>query len=207
MEEEQVLVVPAEALREVGYFEGFAYPSDKYIFAPERQQFMPRGQAEQDASFKQLIPYVIIVRGGLVAAYSRGKAAGEKRLRSRRSIGFGGHINPNDGFGVPKAVKGLDNFDKRYVAGLMRELQEELKFIPPKRQWAFQTVGFINDDETDVGRVHFGIVHMLNLPVGRRMVAREADIQNLDWRTPDDLQKHTAEFEVWSQLCIRQLCR
>ena len=94
---EEVLVVERSVLERAGLFHGITFDVDHYLpllFEPGAPRFMPRARAENDPSFKQLIPYVIIHSGNKFLSYVRGKAEGENRLVGNRSIGIGGHVNP-----------------------------------------------------------------------------------------------------------------
>ena len=66
-------------------------------------------------------------------------------------------------------------------------------------------VGFINDDSTDVGKVHFGVVHYYELPEQAAWLAREEDIVALMPTTLDILVNERDQFETWSQLAIDYL--
>ena len=97
--EEQVLVIETKLLESIGTFHGLQFDVERYldvIFENGRPRFIPRGEAENDPSFKQIIPYVIMSCEGKYLNYVRGKRAGEKRLVGNLSIGIGGHINPVD---------------------------------------------------------------------------------------------------------------
>src|SRR5690349_19859705 len=99
MEREDVLVFPRSLFEQLGAFQGFNDEVDRYlpvILDPRNNHFMPRGLAETDPNFKQIIPYVIITDGKSVLHYVRGKKAGEQRLVAKGSIGIGGHINQDD---------------------------------------------------------------------------------------------------------------
>ena len=98
-EEEKVLVVERKVVEQVGMFQGLAFDVKRYLdklFVPGVPRFLPRSQVEEDPSYKQLIPYVIMACDGKYLSYVRGKRAGETRLLNLRSIGIGGHINPID---------------------------------------------------------------------------------------------------------------
>ena len=59
---EQVMVVKTELFHECGYFHGFCGETEKYLNAlldSNNTQYLPRGEMEEDPSFKQLIPYCI----------------------------------------------------------------------------------------------------------------------------------------------------
>ena len=194
---EQILVVPTSVFRRLGHFQGFSSAADRYLpelLKPEHVSFRPRSEMEQDPSFKQLIPYCIFRHRSAdgtvtVFEYTRGTGQGEGRLHRKRSIGIGGHISADD-------VMGGDG--NPYLVGMQRELDEEVVIDSPFRQ---RCVGLINDDETDVGRVHLGIVHVFD--VERPAVApRESELISCGFRPIESLLADTAGFETWSSICL-----
>jgi predicted NUDIX family phosphoesterase len=62
-------------------------------------------------------------------------------------------------------------------------------------------VALLNDDATDVGRVHLGIVHVFKL-AEPRVEKREAMITNLSFLTREELQARRDALETWSQYCL-----
>lgn len=213
---EEVLCVPTELFRSCGYFQGFMpLPADNYtpLFLAAQQEFRPRNVVESDPSFKQLIPYIIVERGGQLLNYYRGRGSGEQRLRGNHSIGIGGHINPCD---LTEAALGRmadrpEILSDMYVRGLLRELNEELRFEPRQTVWDIRLLGLLNEDETPVGRVHLGAVHVLHTQVA--CVAREEDVLELDWNTHPALltamrkedPKAADAFELWSRICLEHV--
>jgi predicted NUDIX family phosphoesterase len=199
---EEVLVVPTALVQACGIQQGFQRVDTPDIanskFAPifdlANQSFIPRGIAEHSAEFKQVIPYVLIATYDQgVLNYWRGKGQGEQRLHGKRSCGFGGHINPIDGIDTTT-----------YARAVMRELGEEL-ILTPYPLAVPPVVGFINDDSTEVGKVHFGVVHYYELPEQAAWLAREKDIVALMPTTLDVLVNECSQFETWSQLAIYYL--
>lgn len=201
VETEQVLVVPTSLFHEIGHFQGFCSGVEKYLehlLNPEHASYRPRGAMERDPSFKQLIPYVIFRHTDSagrvhVFQYTRGKGQGEGRLHSKRSIGIGGHISSVD-------AESDGAFDP-YAEGMRRELEEEVAIDTPYRE---ACVGLINDDETEVGRVHLGVVHVFDVDepaVG----PREDDIAEAGFLPVEELLADLARFETWSQICLRAL--
>ena len=87
---EHVLVVPTEVFHRLGRFQGFSPDSQRYLaelLSPRHTSYRPRSEMESDASFKQLIPYVIFTTRSadgdvLVFRYRRGTGQGESRLHS-----------------------------------------------------------------------------------------------------------------------------
>ena len=197
---EQVLVVPTEVFHRLGHFQGFCADVDRYrrhLLDPAHVSYRPRGLMEQDPSFKQLIPYCVfrhVEADGRVSVfqYTRGGGQGEGRLRAKRSVGVGGHISADDhASGAPDP----------YLEGLRRELAEEIEIDTPYRE---QCVGLINDDETEVGRVHLGIVHIFD--VERPAIRpRESEMIECGFRPADALLADLAGFETWSSICLTAL--
>ncbi|MEN1679495.1 MAG: phosphoesterase, partial [Planctomycetota bacterium] len=163
VDQELVLVLPTKVLHDIGHFEGFSTEVEKYLPALlgcGELGYRPRGQMEEDPSFKQLIPYCMFRytdEQGVVHLfnYRRGGGSGEARLRAKRSVGVGGHISTLDG-----DVSRDDPPNEVYRRGLQRELAEEVAVESPSRE---SCVGLINDEATPVGRVHLGVVHVFDL--------------------------------------------
>jgi predicted NUDIX family phosphoesterase len=197
---EQVLVVPTELFHRLGHFQGFSTDIDRYLgelLSPRNTNYRPRGEMEADPSFKQLIPYVIFTTraadgGLLVFQYTRGKGQGEARLHSKRSVGVGGHISIDDRTS-DDAVP--------YAEGMRRELEEEVTIRCPYTE---RCVGLINDDETPVGRVHLGVVHLVELD-RPAIEPREADLLDCGFLPIAELLADLSRFETWSQYCLQAL--
>ena len=150
---EHVLVVPTLLFHEIGHFQGFNPDVDRYLdtlLDPMHTRYLPRPEAEEDPSYKQLIPYCVFRHGDDLFHYTRGSQQGEDRLHAKMSIGVGGHISTLD----------RDVSDEPYLAGMERELEEEVSI---ETGYNTQLVGMINDDETEVGKVHLGVVHVFEL--------------------------------------------
>ncbi|MEO1496258.1 MAG: phosphoesterase [Planctomycetota bacterium] len=202
--EEQVLVVPTSELHAIGHFQGFSPEVDRYLkplLASEGLSYRPRGAMEDDPSFKQLIPYVLMrhtdAAGGVrVFSYQRGGGGGEARLRAKRSVGVGGHISTLDAtHEVAAADAGL------YRRGLERELAEEVSIETAFRE---SMVGLINDDETAVGRVHLGVVHVFDVDEPR-VTPREDDLADARFLPVQAVLGDIDGYESWSQIAVRAL--
>jgi predicted NUDIX family phosphoesterase len=198
---ERVLVVPTAVFHRLGHFQGFTPKVNDYLpelFRAEHISYQPRQQVEQDPSFKQLIPYVVFRhrngdRRESVFQYTRGAGQGEGRLHRKRSVGIGGHISSTD------AENGLSG--DPYQEGLRRELDEEVLIDTP---YHGQCVGLINDDLTEVGRVHLGVVHLFD--VERPAVQpRESEIIECGFRPVEEMLADLSGFETWSQICLKAL--
>lgn len=197
---EQVLVVPTEEFHKLGYFQGVSTDVEHYLkrlLDPTLVSYRPRSEMEQDPSFKQLIPYVIFQHDDAEGArrvfcYTRGAGQGEARLHLKRSIGIGGHISLED------AGHGSTN---PYHEGMRRELAEEVII---ETEYTDRCVGMINDDETDVGKVHLGIVHVFEVKTSD-VRPREAELQETGFRTLQELRELADTMESWSRICLEAI--
>jgi predicted NUDIX family phosphoesterase len=197
--QENVLVIKRSLFDQLGSFQGLNFSARKYldaILSRGNNCFLPRTQAENDPTHKQIIPYALIAFADKVLYYVRGKKAGEQRLVAKGSIGIGGHMNESD-----ESLFALD--EAAYRVGVEREVSEEIKI---DMQFEDRIVALLNDDATEVGRVHLGIVHVFRLPEPK-VEKREAMITNLAFLDKQELLKRRDRLETWSQICVDSLDR
>jgi len=191
---EHVLVVPTELFHEIGHFQGFSTDPEPYLKSlldPLNTSYRPRDEVEEDPGFKQLIPYCIFQHQGKIFYYRRGNSSGEGRLHSKRSIGIGGHISSED----------HSDHGSPYLEGMKREIEEEIHL---DSGYSVKCIGMINDDQTEVGKVHLGIVHLFDLEEAK-VLPREESIQETGFTSPEELISDLDSFETWSQICLEHL--
>ena len=145
-----------------------------------------REEMERDPSNKQVIPYLVLRDGERYFLMRRTRAGGDARLFDRWSIGVGGHLNPGDD-GV--------------FGGLRREWREELAadFEP-----VFTPIGLLNDDTTDVGSVHLGVVFVADAE-GRSVTVRETDKLRGAFASPAEVAAGIDHLETWSRIVFEAL--
>lgn len=195
--DEKVLVFPRSLFERLGVFQGFSTDVDHYlprILDKKNNSFQLRAKAETDPNFKQIIPYVVVTDGKSILHYVRGKKAGEQRLVAKGSIGIGGHINDGD---HTLFAFGLQAFQD----AVQREVCEELAI---QDEFDAKPVGLINDDSTEVGRVHFGIVHLL-FRTPEKVRKNEQVITQVEFVPIEELKTRREKMESWSQLCLDNL--
>jgi len=197
--QEDILVIRRSLFDELGAFQGLSFEPEKYlkaILSRGSNFFIARPQAESDPAYKQIIPYALIAFQNSVLHYVRGKKAGEQRLIAKGSIGIGGHM-----------AEDADKFlwhstdEETYRAGVEREVKEEIKIDTPYED---RIVALLNDDTTEVGRVHLGIVHIFKLKEPK-VQKREAMITGLTFLTKEELMARRESLESWSQICLDSL--
>ena len=197
--QENVLVIKQSLFGELGTFQGLNFEPEKYlkaILSRGSNFFIPRSDAESNPAYKQIIPYALIAFENTILHYVRGKKAGEQRLIAKGTIGIGGHMNEID-----ESLFAMD--EQAYRAGVEREVNEEIKIDTPFED---QIVALLNDDSTEVGRVHLGIVHIFKLKEPK-VQKREAMITGLTFLTKEELLARRETMETWSQICLDSLDR
>lgn len=152
-------------------------------------QFLFRPEVEKDLTQKQLIPYAIVVNNeGKLLCYQR--AGSEKRLSGIWSAGIGGHVNDTD-----KA----DTIYQTLMNGLIREFEEEIGVKLTENM--IQICGMINEEETEVGHCHTGIVFLIK--INSTDFQFDTEISNPTWMDTENMDfKH---FELWSRLAIKMV--
>ncbi len=152
--------------------------------------FINRGEAEQDPSLKQVIPYILLQNqhSDQTAIYNR--QGSEKRLHDLWSLGIGGHINPID-------QKKDASFKDILISGMERELDEELIKRPSGDKAKF--VGVISEDITDVGSVHLGAVFQIITKTPESYLPGP-ELSQFQWAKNKDLSQ--LNLELWSELAL-----
>lgn len=197
MKDEMILVVRRALFEQLGAFQGVNFEVARYLpvlLDRANNFFTPRAAAESDPSMKQIIPYVLLVHGERLLHYVRGKKSGEQRLVAKGSIGIGGHMNDHD--------EGLFALDlEAYRVAVQREVGEELRL---GSTYTNHLVALLNDDSTEVGRVHLGVVHVFRLATDD-VQKGEAMITELQLLDRGQLRARQENMESWSQICLAHL--
>jgi predicted NUDIX family phosphoesterase len=193
--EERVLCFKRKLLEDLGVFQGLSLEVEKYlpvVTSSSHLAYLNRSEAEDDRGYKQLIPYVLLICNDQLLRYRRGKGGGETRLHGLYSVGIGGHISEED--------HGLFSKDIGYHEGMLREVREEVAIERVKEA----TVAVINDDSTDVGYVHFGVVHIMQV-ANEAAVGGRSGIVNPEFIPIADAVENASSYESWSRFCLENL--
>jgi predicted NUDIX family phosphoesterase len=193
--EERVLCFKRELFEKLGVFQGMSLEVEKYlpvVTAQANVTYINRSEAEQDRRYKQLIPYALIICGDKILRYRRGKGGQETRLHGLYSVGVGGHISEED--------TGLFASGVGYHDAMKRELMEEVDIDVTKEI----AVAVINDDSTDVGYVHLGVVHIVYVP-DESVANRRSGIVGAEFVPANEAVKNLDAYESWSRFCMDHL--
>lgn len=192
---EDVLVVPRSALFDGNEWVGFRDQDLDGLLSSVRRNyhFRPRKEVEEDPTEPQIIPYVVFRHEDRYFLTHRLRRSSERRLRHLYSLGVGGHINPED---VAGAADPID-------AGLRREWEEEVVYSGGLQ---YRLIGAINDQTTPVGRVHVGLIFLVD---GDRpeISIREVDKLAGKLLPLDAMRSYYLDMESWSQLIFDYLTR
>jgi predicted NUDIX family phosphoesterase len=193
--EERVLCFPRELLEEAGVFQGISLDVKKYlpiVTSSSKLTYRNRSEAEHNKCYKQLIPYVLLICDGKILRYRRGKGGQETRLHGLYSVGIGGHISEEDDSLFVK--------DVGYWDGMRREVKEEVDVNEVNES----VVAVINDDSTEVGEVHFGVVHIMHV-ANENVVGHRSGILAPEFIPIPEALKSLSAYESWSRLCLESL--
>lgn len=199
--DEMVLTVPTRDLYDsVGEWRGLCKETPElWRVLARKSVFKPRPNLETDPSVKQLVSYTMFVSEKRIFVMKRLETQSEARLRGLLSIGVGGHMNPVPSVDWPGKRRPSD-LRALVAANASREVKEEVSLAgnPP-----FSVLGFLNDDRNVVGKVHLGVVSVVNLsaPI---LAVRETDKMAGAWVELSKMRL-LGEFETWSSLVLEGL--
>lgn len=147
--------------------------------------FIPRAHAETNQNYKQIIPYIIFLFEDKIFVMQRKKTASEQRLAGKLSIGIGGHVRQED----------ITSSD--ITSWALREFQEEVTFTGLH---TVQQLGVLNDDSSDVGKVHLGII--LLFKGNSNQISINDEHKSGILLTRDECLALKSSMESWSQICL-----
>lgn len=197
--DENVLVIPAKDAEEFTKESGLKFRGSSDLEAIfNADTYLPRSIAENDPTHLQIIPYVVFIYRPKnlntirAFAYRRGAQGGESRLHAKWSVGIGGHVNDQDGGPFNHLA---------FSKGMWREVNEEVRIVDYVKT---NYCGTIYDPSTEVGRVHLGVLQVIELLDGY-IVSKDPSIVDAQLFTFGTLLSGVIDFEPWSQMVINGL--
>jgi len=157
----------------------------------KKAEIQPRSLMEKDPTYKQIIPYLLFEYDGSFFLMQRKKDASEQRLQSKYSLGIGGHMRFED------LQQNADLFK-----WAKREFEEEVQY---EGSFQMAPLGILNDDSTEVGQVHLGIVLML---IGdSNKISVKSELQSGQLVSLHDCLDFVPYMESWSQIALMKLLK
>ncbi len=156
---------------------------------------MKRRLAEDDFTVVQLVSFYIVRYENRILTYKRTKRLPESRLHGYYSLGFGGHLNPDD-------LLPLFNFSdpKQALLLILRELREELIL---KKQPLVKFRGLLYDDAREVSKQHLGLVYDVFLKSHEYEIGERGFLMDAKFESLSEILGRIEEFENWSALIAR----
>lgn len=199
----QILVIKNNILfNNAERFNGFSNTTSYEGVILKNYEFMVRGDAEINFSYKQPIPYAVIVEEwtNKVFVYKRWWSTStvwETRLHDKISFGIGWHIEPCD----------ENCSDNILTYSLKREIEEELNLVESDIV-STKLVGFINDDSNEVWKVHFGVFYKVY--VRNSIVSlNDWELANWEFLEVNEIEKMVNSWdydvETWSQIIFDEI--
>ena len=182
---EKILVVKCNHFFPNGIWSGLKEVDFDYYLnlIKDKKEFVARGPAETDKTYKQVIPYLIFENEGRYFLMQRKATSSESRLASKYSLGIGGHLREED-------IKGSTLFE-----WAQREFDEEINY---SGKLDIQPLGILNDDSNDVGQVHIGFVFLLKGDSSN--ISIKSELASGSLLSFDECKARYAAMETWSQL-------
>lgn len=156
----------------------------------------PRDLLEDDQSFRQLLPYVLVKTPKGYVTYIRNTTGGEERLHNLGSIGIGGHVDAIDS--VYDDNNRVDLW-KTIVNSAKREIEEEIG-LQVANEEELKPLGLIISDATEVDKVHIAYVLYWEVANDQEMKF-EDHLSNVRILTKEELLSEDKDLtlESWSQ--------
>lgn len=194
MNKEKILVIPNKNFAHL-------FPVEKVErinVDPLGFQYLERtDQLEEDTSYIQIIPYVILTDGSKILCYQRSES-GDKRLNKQVSVGFGGHINESDNNTQGHIMDVIKSAAKR-------ELMEEIGLsIDTKKLFLIHS---IYNKKTPVNSVHLGIVFLYKIhPCLENLNFNKKEIGHYWWDEICNIRKYPREeVEKWTEESVKEI--
>ncbi len=194
--DEDIMVFHRSSLRK--YISGIGLSAGKKIARSLLSDCfsMKRRLAEEDFTVVQLVSFYIVRYESRILTYKRTKRLPESRLHGYYSLGFGGHLNPDD---VPPLFNFID--PQQALLLILRELKEELIL---KKQPIIKFRGLLYDDSREVSKQHLGLVYDVFLKSPEYEIGERGFLMDAKYETLSEILDRIEDFENWSALIAEE---
>lgn len=188
---QKILCIKSEKLFKFGKWNGLKTDDleELYDLLLKESEFRPRGELEEDPSYKQIIPQVVLKFKDRYFLH-RQVDGNESRLNSLHPLPLGGHVEEFDA---------NDNNDLIQTA-LLRELDEEAEVDSNIIDKRFLGIIYL-EDNNPVNLVHIGIMYIFELDEDL-VELREDKLEKVGFVDLNYLKEHINELTYWSRELI-----
>ncbi len=188
--DESILVVKRTALFENEAPQGLVNVNLEkyYLLIHEKKEFLWRSQMEIDQQYKQIIPLFVFLYEDRIFLMQRSKKPGDARLAEKYTVGIGGHVRQED-----LAETSIQEWGQR-------EFHEEIEY---QGALNIKTLGMINDDSNDVGRVHLGFVFLAYGDSDK--ISIKSELQSGNLVSLEEAIDKGDQLESWTKIIIQTL--
>lgn len=189
---EHILVVKRTALfADESAWHGLkAVNVDAYLsLIQTHKEFKPRPDMELDETYKQIIPYLVFKHVDRYFLMQRSAQASETRLQNKFTLGIGGHVRAQD------LQEGSTLFD-----WARREFHEEVAYTG---NLTITSLGMLNDDSNPVGKVHVGLVLLLEGDTDA--ISVHSELKSGTLLTLEECTAYAEQMETWSRFIFDSL--
>jgi predicted NUDIX family phosphoesterase len=197
---QQILVCPTQKILDWSDFEGFS--KDGINNFDEKLNtlwsFKRRWDMEEDPSFQQIIPYVILWNESMrkFIWYKRAATndkAGDSRLHGKWSIWVWWHIEKSEEW-----------FSDIVTQAAYREIEEETH-IRKDQISSLKMIWFINDNSNEVWRVHIWIIYLWVVSI-EELEINDGEMETINYISYEEIKEWISnwsiDFENWSKLAL-----
>ena len=163
-----------------------------------------RGDMEEDMSYLQPIPAMVLKRGNEYFAYTRLEGGGEERLHNMGSLTVGGHMDLEQ--------EEYWNFEHLLALGAARELEEEVYILDENGKEIdnhfeitkeMTIAGLMYNEKTPVDSVHIGLLTVITIPEEWDVKVKETDTLKGEFKTIEQIEG--MNLENWSKMALSVL--
>ena len=163
-------------------------------------EFMVRGEAEENTSYKQPITYAIVLNENddifVYTRWGKDSAAGDVRLHEKLSIWVGWHLERED-----------EDVENPLRDCLARELEEEINLKEENITEIFP-IWYINDDRNPVWEVHIGVSYIIKTQNFNPLM-EDGELESWEFVTYSTLKDMIAsgdyDVETWTGLLAPEI--
>jgi predicted NUDIX family phosphoesterase len=231
---EEVLCASEDAFKGILTFQGIdpdTTPILRHLLDEGSISYVSRSEAEVRNDAKQFVTYILVQCGQRLLFFRRSYLSrAAEFLRGLKCIGFGGHVSAADADILSLGDRGLEACARRelieelhFPNAIGDESRDHTAHMPPTMTGLprvpnrttthlFQSVplerlGILNDDSSEVGRRHVAVVYrawLQDWDTIRLLQRGDSSIKGLGWIDLSKDKVDIADFEYWSQLCLRK---